>query len=135
MEFDSIGTNIKLTTAPVSTGIVSNCNLSSGPCAGRGKSVRVDGRDRLQPQAKSEARGANLRSAGFEVQCALTAGRACVITSAPKGRRGDETMGAPPNGLNPNVLSQSNYRMIRWTSGAADTGILKRDSNPPPCSF
>ena len=41
-------------------------------------------------------------------------------------------MGIEPTfpGLKPGVLSQLNYGVIRWTSGAADTGLRKRDSNP-----
>src|SRR5512140_489366 len=41
-------------------------------------------------------------------------------------------MGIEPTSprLNPGVLSQLNYGVIRWTSGAADTGLRKRDSNP-----
>ena len=32
--------------------------------------------------------------------------------------------------INPGVLSQLNYGVIRWASGAADMGLRKRDSNP-----
>ena len=46
-------------------------------------------------------------------------------------------MGIEPTspGINPSVLSQLNYGVIRWTSGAADTGLRKRDSNPHRQTF
>jgi hypothetical protein len=37
--------------------------------------------------------------------------------------------------INPGVLSQLNYGVIRWTSGAADTGFRKRESNPHRQTF
>ena len=37
--------------------------------------------------------------------------------------------------LNPGVLSQLNYGVIRWASGAADMGLRKRDSNPRHQTF
>src|SRR5512140_1223544 len=46
-------------------------------------------------------------------------------------------MGIEPTSprLNPGVLSQLNYGVIRWTSGAADTGLRKQDSNPRHRTF
>src|SRR5580765_7051947 len=37
--------------------------------------------------------------------------------------------------INPGVLSQLNYGVIRWTSAAADMGLRKRDSNPHHRAF
>src|SRR4051812_46292708 len=46
-------------------------------------------------------------------------------------------MGIEPTspGNNPGILSQLNYGVIRWASGAADTGLRKRDSNPHRQTF
>ena len=37
--------------------------------------------------------------------------------------------------INPGILSQLNYGVIRWASGAADMGLRKRDSNPRHRTF